>query len=446
MKTKYFIFLISCLVLGACTKVVVGVAKQFVDIPWEKRAEGIRCPNSASQRTFEEGELSFNPYHMLCVNVEMDPVQFETMRFETRFGPSLQEDNGAAAMIAVFQYLLSCDTPFPKKYNWYNADLNVDGITIEKVGIRKKGFVGSILSKAPSIKIQTDKFLDGQVLNETKSITLGNNSQDPSRIIQTLRYHIIEKAGYPAPRCNLANVSINGEALGVYSHIESVKENLLIRAFNNSNGDLYEGQAVDFIRRTLPRWDAKTQSTSLTKDPIIRIADVLELESDTEFLQRFGDLVNIERFITFWALEFILEHGDGYTTNRNNFFVYFDPNDQGRATFIPWGMNDTEFTTEKTSYVASEIPRRLSRVPEVLEMLDLEIRRIMDTFWDEEALLDLTELLSLHVESAQLDPEYEFQITFIQDWINSRRANVASVLEAGLAIGNEESTSGCLGK
>lgn len=443
MKTHLLIGLVL-LVLCSCTKILVEVTKQFIEPPWENRAQGISCSNTASSHTFVKDELTFSPYHTLCVNIEMDASQFEIMRYETRFGPSIKDDNGALAMGAFFQYVLSCDVPFPKKYNWYQADVSIDGITLDNVGIRKKGFLGSVFSDAPSIKIQTDKFVNGQSFRETESITLGNNSQDPSRIIQSLRYKFIENVGYPGPRCNLANVTINGDALGVYSHIESIKEDFLQRAFGRNEGALFEGQVVDFIHKNIPRWDAKKEDMETYLDPIIKIADVLESSKDEKLLEDLSKLVNIEKFITFWALEFVLEHGDGYTTNRNNFFVYFDPNDQNRATFIPWGMNDTEFTRAETSFVSAELPRRLSRLPGILPKLEKEIGRIMDLHWNEEEMIELVRLLSIQVESAQLDPEYDAHIEFIMEWISNRRNRVEMVLNEGLDIGSEESTSGCL--
>ena len=44
---------------------------------------------------------------------------------------------------------------------------------------------------------------------------------------------MFEKAGLPAPRCNFARVSMNGEDLGIYVHVEPVKKAFLRDNFRN---------------------------------------------------------------------------------------------------------------------------------------------------------------------------------------------------------------------
>ena len=48
------------------------------------------------------------------------------------------------------------------------------------------------------------------------------------------------------------------------------------------------------------------------------------------------------RFYRFWAIEGLVGFWDGYSGNKNNFFVYLNPEDN-KFHFIPWGM-DSIFT------------------------------------------------------------------------------------------------------
>jgi hypothetical protein len=66
-------------------------------------------------------------------------------------------------------------------------------------------------------------------------------------------------------------------------------------------------------------------------------------------------VIDMDNFIKMWAMEFILHHNDGFTTNRNNVYFYNDavakemPNSlQGDVRFkmIPWGL-DQIFTSTR---------------------------------------------------------------------------------------------------
>ena len=54
-----------------------------------------------------------------------------------------------------------------------------DGVTLEDVGIRRKGFIGSLFSPSPSLKIKTNKYVEDQLLGDTERITLNNNPPVP---------------------------------------------------------------------------------------------------------------------------------------------------------------------------------------------------------------------------------------------------------------------------
>lgn len=427
---------------------VAGVLFATADDFLENRPEGVECNSDFSENTINtSGELTFNQEHLLCVNVHLDSLDFEAMRYESRFGPSVRHRNGATVIAVFFEHFRQCDVPWPSEFNWYNGSIEVDGRTVKQVGLRKKGFLGSIFSPAPSMRIQTDRHISGQSIGSTKSITLNNNSEDPTRIRSSLNFLIFERAGYPAPRCNLANVSINGEAFGAYSHLEAVDEAFLRRAFGTAAGDLYEGQLADFEEEWLPRWDAKTDLTDPLAGPVLNLAVALDA-ADNVLLEELELYLNIDRFITFWALEYLLDHTDGYSVGRNNFFVYFNPADRNRAHFIPWGINYFEPVTGSDSitlesFVKAQIPRRLSRNEETAEKFEQEVLRLLDEVWNEDALLQLTANLGQQVALTQDDSDYEDELQELQDWIEGRRAAVIQAIEEGLPIGAEKAARRC---
>ena len=129
--------------------------------------------------------------------------------------------------------------PVKRPYSYVEADVVIDGVKLDRVGIRKKGFLGSQSSSRPSLKIKldfTDKDLEIDGLNV---LTLNNNSQDPGILNQYLGYRAFRNADVPASRCSLVHVTVNGENLGIYSHVESIKKPMLEREFGDDSGVLY---------------------------------------------------------------------------------------------------------------------------------------------------------------------------------------------------------------
>ena len=292
---------------------------------------GLPCSPNVPDDIDPTDGVSFDPNHMPCIKVTMDPHDFELLSKETRFDGA---GNG-------FDQIWSdCSQPWPSTYNWYQADIEIDGVSLSEVGIRKKGFVGSQYSPVPALKIKTDKYVKGQNLGDTERITLNNNGGIIPRMAACLTYEVFAAAGYPAPRCNIANVIINGQPKGPYVHVEAIKKRFLRRAFGDNTGSLYEGTHTDFVEAWLPRWECKTSDTDASYTPLVGVAQALQ-KPDDELVNALSSVLNIDRYITFWALEVLVSHPDGYGADRNNFYVYFDPTDADRAVFIPWGTDKT---------------------------------------------------------------------------------------------------------
>ena len=112
-------------------------------------------------------------------------------------------------------------------FSYVPADITIDGVSYKNVGLRKKGFLGSLDRRRPSLKVKLDKNAKGTTIEGLSSLTLNNNKQDTTLMSQFIGYDLFKTAGTPAPRASLAKVSVNGENLGVYSHIESLRKPFL---------------------------------------------------------------------------------------------------------------------------------------------------------------------------------------------------------------------------
>jgi spore coat protein H len=404
--------------------VSVGLVDAFLDVPSGETTEN---PTES---------ISFDLGHMVVVEIEMDPTDWATLNTQTAFGADVDALKVASEMAD------NCAEPWPKEYTWFPATVTIDGVTLEQVGVRRKGFIGSLFAKNPALKLKTDKFVEGQLFGETERITLNNNAGDETHLATCVVYQVFAMAGHPAPLCNLASVSVNGESLGLYIHIEAIKKRFLKRAFGDKSGSLYEGVAVDFVEEWLPRFEAKTSDTDETWAPLLGVAQALQA-SDEELVAALEPVLNVERFITFWALEVILNHVDGYSGNRNNFQVYFDPADGDRAVLIPWGIDKTPSGMDNFSLsgaLYAELPRRLSRNPEIAAAMVAELDNMMVDVWDADVLIASVDSLEALVEAnGGGNPSV---VEGLREWIHARPDSISKLISGGLPPGAEE-MAGC---
>jgi hypothetical protein len=181
----------------------------------------------------------FDPELVMDVEVFMTQANWDALRLEPR---ELQD-----------LFPPTCPkAPAPSPFDFFPANIVMNGVTVSDVGIRKKGFLGSINSTRPSLRIDVDEFNDNQRLFGLEDITFNNGNQDPSRIKTCLAYKVFRDAGVKAPRCNLAHVRVTTEGgtqdLGVYAHVESIKPAFLQRVFGTASGNLYEAPAQSDLR------------------------------------------------------------------------------------------------------------------------------------------------------------------------------------------------------
>ena len=261
------------------------------------------------------------------VQITVSQQDWDTIRFQSR--------DFMAALSASRQF-----APMESPFTYVEASVSIDGVVFPKVGLRKKGFIGSLSHTRPSLKIKLNHIDEEGEIEGLTNLTLNNNKQDTNLMSQFMGYALFNAIGSPAPRCAYAKVTVNGENLGIYSHVETVRKSLLKRAFGNGNGPLYEGTVVDFYEGWENSFEHKRGDDTRGRAQINALIDLLADPKATE--TEIGELVDLESFYRFWAAEGLVGFWDGYSGNKNNFFLYLNPEDN-KFHFIPWGM-DSIFT------------------------------------------------------------------------------------------------------
>ncbi len=360
--------------------------------PHTRAAKPIQSPQTDTSDSYYKLD------RVLAVDIDLSLTGWDSLRAQSR---TLADILGGEDCL---------DAPADDIFSWFSATVTVDGETHTEVAVRKKGFLGSLSTEKPSLKVRFDKFVDDQFLGGVlKRLTLNNAQQDPSMINTCLSYHLFASAGLPAPRCNFATVRVNGEDLGLYVQVESIKTSFLERNFTDPTGNLYEGTISDFRPQWRGTFEKKTNEDQRNWSDIDTVVDALQDPSPAG-LEALSEIIDIDRFYTFWALEVLVGHWDGYAGNRNNFYFYREPD--SRFIFVPWGT-DQVFTTIDSPFdqfrsppsVAAHgaIAHRLYRDDATRAVYVARLKKLLDTVWNETKLLELIDQMAALVQEHTLE-------------------------------------------
>ena len=348
---------------------------------------GTRTPAAEDSRPADPSDPYFDRQRVLNIAIEIAREDWETLRHQTRTFEDL--------IAEIERYGLS--RPFADIYTWFPATVTVDGETHIGVGVRKKGFIGSQSDTRPSLKLRFDKYVDGQALGGVmERMTLNNGVQDPSLVNTCLAHQIFALAGTPTPRCSFATVSVNGTNLGLYVHVEEIKPPFLARHFASAEGNLYEGTVSDFTPEYRGTFEKKSNEDADDWSDIDGVVAALQDPSEAG-LAALADALDLDRFLTFWAVEVLLGHWDGYSGNRNNYRFYREPG--GRFVFMPWGVDEAfhlkddpnpfdNISNPPPSVLAlTAIPSRLYQDDAWRAKYAGRLKELLDTVWNEDELL-----------------------------------------------------------
>ena len=328
-----------------------------------------------------------------------------------------------------------------KQFDYFPAQLKIDGVEVGKVAIRKKGFVGSLDVNRPSLKIQIDRFDKKKMFAGVDTLTLNNNRQDPTRVHQLIGYQLFRNAGIPASHCNLAHVTVNGKSLGIYSNVESLDKHLFRKTFKNAKGTLYEGTIADFLVPSLVRFERKFGSKKA--DKILKKISLALKSENEKLLKELGLYLDLESFYRFWAMEVLLGHWDGYVSNKNNYFIYFDTKSD-RLSFMPWGLDQLatdrnmfwrrDFDPPKSIKADAAIPRRLYNHPESQRFYFVALRLLLDEIWDEDKLITQIDDLYGMIEPYRVDRNRWTKGSFekLNKFIKNRRSQITEEISNGV--------------
>jgi spore coat protein H len=303
---------------------------------------------------------------------------------------------------------------------------------VADIGVRLKGEWNfrPLSAKAP-FKLKFDAFVAGQRFHGLAHMTFNNALEDPSWVAERLTYDLYREAGLPAPRANLAWVTVNGADYGLYINLETEDKHFVARWFPNSTGNLYEEGGAEFTAGNEDGFELETNVTANDKSDLTRLFAAVDGATDVSFMADVGAVIDLPKFLRYCAYEATVWQWDGYCYTRfgpNNFRTYHDPAGD-KFYLLPWGMDMSWKPYESTLDVFDErglILQKCMSVPACRDAYRAELAA-MATHLD---TLDLAGRVDTYAAQARTwvaqDPRKEVDLATFED-------NVTTV--HGVAVG-----------
>lgn len=133
----------------------------------------------------------------------------------------------------------------PTQKTKYQADITIDGETINDVSFSTKGntSLSSVSSDSDSdrysFKVNFGKYVENQTYYGLNKLNLNNIYADATYMKEYVSYKIFDEAGVDSPLVSYVDIRINGEEFGLYLAIEDISESYLNRT-NDGEGELYK--------------------------------------------------------------------------------------------------------------------------------------------------------------------------------------------------------------
>lgn len=181
-----------------------------------------------------------------------------------------------------------------------------------------------------------------------------NRCDDGSYLKEYFAYETYRQYGVPAPHTNLVSFQWAGIHMGVFTINEPVDKLFLSKYFPEEaqGGDLYKcgwagNQNASFMNTAsigiededkglFFAYDLKTNKKISTHEALRNL--IHQLNASTQTKDSFAQLVNIETFLPYCAVSYLLGNPDDMRNNYNNFYVYFRA-DNNQVVVIPYDFD-----------------------------------------------------------------------------------------------------------
>lgn len=181
-----------------------------------------------------------------------------------------------------------------------------------------------------------------------------NRCDDSTYLKEYFAFETYRQYGVPAPRTNLASFDWAGEHMGVYTINEPVDKAFLEKNFpaealggdlykvgwaGNNNGSFTSASSIGIENednREFYAYDLTTNKKTSTHESLKTL--IKTLGSNSLSKEEFANLVDLDTFLPYCAVSYLLGNPDDLRNNYNNSYIYFRA-DTGKMVVIPYDFD-----------------------------------------------------------------------------------------------------------
>lgn len=282
-----------------------------------------------------------------------------------------------------------------------NSDLDT---AVTNVGVRIRGNTARNHHKKP-YKIDFKEY-GGEQFLKYKKINLKPNVNDPAVIRELLSMRLFRQMDVPAPRVAPAVLYMNDEYMGVYLMIEQIDDEFVDKRFGKEVGWLYKCSYSATLEdnnsiNDNDLYQSKMNEETDTRQELKHFAEVLNNTPDANFKSAISEILAVDRYLRYLAVEAVIGHWDGYSYLCNNYYFYYDE-DEGQFEFIAYDTDNTWgidwvgrdwATRDLTHFYRHDQPRpltsRMLAVPEYRDRYYQYLWELFETHFTGDALAPL---------------------------------------------------------
>ena len=239
------------------------------------------------------------------------------------------------------------DPSLASQKTWVHAAFASEGVTLSDVGLRRKGAsTYRVVPQKAAFKVKFNKWVKGQKFRGYTDLTLNNMVDDATGLRERLSYYVYRSLGIPAPQCNTAIVTLNGESYGPYANIETPDSQMMTEWFGTKSKSLYE---VDAGSQWLPGSEVGflVDVGDGTKADALALFNAVAAAKDDDLIAGVQAVLDVTEWLRYCGVEAATGQFDHYAYGLFGSHNYFMAGDtDGVMRMLPWST-DLSFSDDK---------------------------------------------------------------------------------------------------
>lgn len=343
------------------------------------------------------------------------------------------------------------------------AEMEVDGVTYDSVGVRFKGqtsYMGASASQKKSFNLSTHYIHEDQKIMGYKTLNLNNAFQDPS-FLREVYYQNRIRRHVPAAKSNFVRLNINGQDWGLYPNVQQLNKDYLEEWFLSNDGINWRADrpagtgggpggpgggwgdgtaALNYLGADTTLYKQYyTLKSSDVDNPWSYLTAACQALNQTTIANLPSVLPNyldIDRTLWFLASEIAYSDDDSYVyKGKMDYYVYYEP-ETGRMTPLEYDGNSV-MTTNAVSwspfYNANKVNypllNRMMQVPEWRQRYLAHLRTIITEQFEPAKANAIIDNYRAQIDAlVQADPkklytynQFISELTVLKNFVNNRR-------------------------